>query len=105
MRTSLIAMATAMVASPAMSANLPASAAAAAAAQPETAAMTDAERAQAIQELRDLRSRMEALESRLGVTPKAEAAARPEAVVPISRPAGDHNLELYGFTQFDAIQD
>ena len=63
--------------------------------------LTDAERQQAIQELQDLRSRMTALEQRLGVTPPPPVQYTPAG----PRPPRDHNLELYGFVQLDAIQD
>ncbi len=63
--------------------------------------LTDAERQQAIQELQDLRSRMTALEQRLGVTPPPPVQYTPAG----PRPPKDHNLELYGFVQLDAIQD
>ena len=63
--------------------------------------LSDAERAQAQQELQDLRSRMTALEQRLGVTPPPPVQYTPAAP---GRPK-DHNLELYGFVQLDAIQD
>jgi hypothetical protein len=62
--------------------------------------LTEAERQQAIEDLQDLRARMTALEQRLGVTPPAMQ------VTPAApRPPRDHNLELYGFIQLDAIQD
>ena len=69
----------------------------------ETRPLTDAERAKAMQELQDLRTRMSAIEAELGVTPPPAPAIQ-------YAPAGpglpsDHNLELYGFTQLDAIQD
>ena len=63
--------------------------------------LTEAERQQAVQELQDLRSRMTALEQRLGVSPPPPVQYTPEA----PRPPKDHNLELYGFVQLDAIQD
>jgi hypothetical protein len=63
--------------------------------------LTSAERQQAIQELQDLRSRMTALEQRLGVTPPPPVQYTPAG----PRPPQDHNLELYGFVQLDAIQD
>ena len=70
-------------------------------AQPAAAPLTDAERAQAIQELRDLQSRINALEARLGVSPSPPVQVTPAA----EKPAKDRNLELYGFVQLDAIQD
>ena len=63
--------------------------------------LTDEERAQALQELQDLRARMTALENRLGVSPPPPVQYTPAA----PRPPKDHNLELYGFVQLDAIQD
>jgi len=70
----------------------------AAATQGAQAPLSDADRAQAIQELQDLKARMSALENKLGVAPPAPVPAAP--AVP-----KDHNLELYGFAQLDAIQD
>lgn len=67
----------------------------------EARPLTDEERAQAMQELQDLRARMTALEQRLGVTPPPPVQYTPAA----PRRAKDHNLELYGFIQLDAIQD
>ena len=67
----------------------------------EARPLTDAERAQALQELQDLRSRMSALEDRLGVSPPPAIQVTPAA----PRAPKDHNLELYGFVQLDAIQD
>src|SRR4029453_11806074 len=63
--------------------------------------MTDAERAQAVQELQEMRARITALESRLGVSPPPPTQYTPAA----PRPPKDHNLELYGFVELDAIQD
>jgi hypothetical protein len=63
--------------------------------------LTDEERAQALQELQDLRARMTALENRLGVSPPPPVQYTPAA----PRAPKDHNLELYGFVQLDAIQD
>jgi len=68
--------------------------------QGTAAPLTEAERAQAIQDLQDLKARMNALEARLGVAPV------PTQVTPaLPKKARDHNLELYGFIQLDAIQD
>jgi hypothetical protein len=67
---------------------------------PQGQPLTEAERTQAIQELQDLRARMTALEQRLGVTPP------PTQHTPqMAKRNKDHNLELYGFVQLDAIQD
>ena len=65
------------------------------------APVSEADRAQAVQELRELRERMNALEARLGVSPPPPTQYSPEA----PRRSKDHNLELYGFVQLDAIQD
>ena len=72
---------------------------AAAAADP-AAPMTNAERDALLQEIRDLKKRTEALEARAAAS--AQVAVPPP---PSSRKPGDHNLELYGFVQLDAIQD
>jgi len=63
--------------------------------------MTEAERAAAAQELQEMRARIVALETRLGVSPPPAVQYTPAAP---KRPR-DHNLELYGFVQLDAIQD
>src|SRR5688572_20151188 len=62
--------------------------------------MTEAERATAAQELQEMRARITALETKLGVSPPStqHTPAAP-------RRTKDHNLELYGFVQLDAIQD
>ena len=67
----------------------------------EARPLTDEERAQALQELQDLNARMKALEEKLGVTPPPAVQVTPAA----PRPPKDHNLELYGFVETDAIQD
>jgi hypothetical protein len=72
-----------------------------AAAQSAPAPLTDAERAQAVQELQEMRARITALENRLGVSPPPPVQYTPEG----PRPPKDHNLELYGFVELDAIQD
>ena len=87
MRTALFAASTILIATPLWA--------------QETPPLTEAERQQAIQELQDLRARMTALEQRLGVTPPPPVQYTPAA----PRPPKDHNLELYGFVQLDAIQD
>jgi hypothetical protein len=58
--------------------------------------MTPQERDQLLQEIRALRERVTALETRSAPVQYTPAAP--------SRPR-DHNLELYGFAQLDAIQD
>jgi hypothetical protein len=63
--------------------------------------LTDAERAQAIQELQEMRARITAIEKRLGVSPPPATQYTPAP----ERRSKDHNLELYGFVQLDAIQD
>lgn len=99
-RKSLMA-ASALIAAPSFAAAAPnsvESAAASTTAAEQPAPLTDAERAQAIQELQDLKARINALETRLGVAPPVPVPQAPSL-------AKDHNLELYGFTQLDAIQD
>ena len=63
--------------------------------------MTDAERAAAAQELQEMRARITALENKLGVSAPPATQYTPAA----PKRAKDHNLELYGFVQLDAIQD
>jgi hypothetical protein len=68
------------------------------------------ERARILREIEELRTRLNNLESSLGVQPPAAPApttsATATAPVPAAeRPPKDHNLELYGFLQLDAIQD
>ena len=111
LRKQLMAASAALIASPVFAGTVPAvqptgssatpagTQMAAATAAQEPAPLTDAERAQAIQELQELKSRIGALESRLGVPPGVQVTP------PAPRPPRDHNLELYGFTQIDAIQD
>src|SRR4051812_39144948 len=75
----------------------------AAAAHDQPTPVTDPqERAAVLQEIQEMKARIGRLESRLGVpsTPPAMQYT-PEA----PRKAKDHNLELYGFIQLDAIQD
>ena len=72
----------------------------AAGSQGPDSSMSSAERDALLQEIRDLKQRMEALEARAAQAPAPVAAAAPP-----ERKPGDHNLELYGFLQLDAIQD
>src|SRR4051794_39033921 len=72
----------------------------AAAQEAQVRSLTPEERAQAIQELQELKARMARLETALGI-PNTMPTPVP-AVPPRSK---DHHLELYGFTQLDAIQD
>jgi len=70
--------------------------------------LTPEERDQALRELQELRSRINRLENRLGVPsePPPPAAAPQVNVAPPPPPGPkDHNLEVYGFLQTDAIQD
>ena len=90
MRKLLLAASAILVASPALAAGTQA-----------PPPLTDAERAQALQDLQDLKSRISAIETRLGVTPPPAAQYTP----PAERKPRDHNLEVYGFAQLDAIQD
>lgn len=106
MRHGLIAASAILIASPAVAASdqeAQSSAAAAAVSSAEGAQpppLTEAERAQAIQELQEMRARITALENRLGVAPP------PTQYTPAAeKRTKDHNLELYGFVQLDAIQD
>jgi hypothetical protein len=88
----------AFIASPAW-----ANAAAADNAAADQAAISDpAQREQAIQELQELRARINRLEEALGVP----SATPPIQYTPaVAKAPRDHNLELYGFVQLDAIQD
>ena len=106
MRHGLIAASAILIASPVVAASgqeAQSSAAAGAVSTAEGAQpppLTDAERAQAIQELQEMRARITALENRLGVAPP------PIQYTPAAeKRTKDHNLELYGFVQLDAIQD
>jgi hypothetical protein len=74
-------------------------------AQPDSGQLTPEQRAQALQELQDLQARMRRLETVLGV-PNTPPPPPPPPVAAAHHPiSADHNLELYGFTQLDAIQD
>ena len=71
--------------------------------QDQAAPVTDPqERAAVLQEIQEMKARIGRLETRLGVpsTPPP-VQYTPEA----PKPPKDHNLELYGFIQLDAIQD
>ena len=77
----LMAASAALIASPAVAGNppntlpvVPAAASSTGTQQPTP--LTEAERAQAIQELQDLKARMSALENRLGVTPEVQVTPR-----------------------------
>ena len=90
MRKALLAATAALIATPAL------------AEEAQAPPLTDAERAQAVQELQELRARINRLETLLGVSTEAPPIQYTPAV---PRRSKDHNLELYGFTQLDAIQD
>jgi hypothetical protein len=99
-RTNLIAGSLALIASPALAA-APAAGGGAADADAQPAPLTPEERSQALQEIQDLKARISNIETRLGIStppPVQYTPAQP-------RPPRDHNLELYGFVQLDAIQD
>src|SRR5689334_6959555 len=67
----------------------------------EARPLTDEERAQALQELQDLNARMKALEEKLSITPPPAV----QVLLASQRPLKDHNLDLYGFVETDAIHD
>jgi outer membrane DcaP-like protein len=90
MRKALLAATAAFIATPAL------------ADEAQAPPLTDAERAQAVQELQELRARINRLETRLGVSTEAPAIQYTPEVPSRSK---DHNLEVYGFAQLDAIQD
>src|SRR5436190_496901 len=73
--------------------------AAASAAAAQDAPMTPQERDQLLQEIRALRDRVTALETR-----STQVQYSPEAPEH-HKLLGDNNFELYGFVQLDAIQD
>jgi hypothetical protein len=77
---------------------------AAAAQEPAQAgAITDPQqRAQAIQDIQDMKARISRIESALGLPAAAPAI---QYAPPLPKSPSDHNLELYGFIQLDAIQD
>ena len=93
MRKALIVASATLMATPAWAADTAAQ---------EAPPLTAEERAQAAQELQELRARISRLEARLGVPSEAPPIQyTPQA----ERRTKDHNLELYGFVQLDAIQD
>jgi hypothetical protein len=63
------------------------------------------ERQQLLQEIRALRDRVTSLENRAVVSPSQSVATQVPVTSASPRQPGDHNLELYGFIQLDAIQD
>ena len=65
---------------------------------------SSAERDALLREIEALRARVEALEAK-EATAAAAPPPQPPAESPVKRLAKDHNLELYGFLQLDAIQD
>jgi len=72
------------------------------AAQSPATSLTEAQRSQAIQDLQELKARVRRVEESLGLPSDMPAIQyTPDA----PRPPRDHNLELYGFTMLDAIQD
>lgn len=64
------------------------------------------ERQEVIQEIQDMKARINRLEQRLGVPSEPPPQIANQTPIPAapSKPR-DHNLELYGFLQLDAIQD
>jgi len=76
----------------------------AAAVQDPAAAQTitdPAQRAQAIQDIQEMKGRISRIEKALGLPSEAP----PVQYSPALNKPRDHNLELYGFIQLDAIQD
>ena len=68
-----------------------------------SAAIADPQqRAQAIQDIQEMKARIARMESALGLPSEAPPT---QFVPPLPRGPKDHNLELYGFVQLDAIQD
>ncbi|WP_206367557.1 DcaP family trimeric outer membrane transporter [Sphingomonas sp. HDW15A] len=64
-----------------------------------------AERDALLKEIEALRARVEALEAKEAAAPPPTPAAAPATESRAEKLAKDHNLELYGFVQLDAIQD
>jgi len=71
----------------------------------QQAASAPIDRAAAEREIQDLRARLSRLEASLNIPPPSPEVAAAAAAPPPPRQPGDHNLELYGFIQLDAIQD
>jgi hypothetical protein len=73
-------------------------------------AISPQDRAAAIQEIQDLRARIDRLENSLEMTPAERAEKSPApSYQPVESDgthlSDEHNLQLYGFLQLDAIQD
>ena len=89
----IVLLATAVsVSSPALAAEVSASA----------TAQEGQSRAQAIQDIQEMKARIARMESALGLPSETPPA---QSVPPLPRGPKDHNLELYGFIHLDAIQD
>ncbi|MFL6733515.1 MAG: DcaP family trimeric outer membrane transporter, partial [Sphingomicrobium sp.] len=83
-----------------------ASSAGAAQATPQAGAITDPqERAQALQDIQEMKARISRMEAALGVPAEAPPAAAPAMMTSAPTAPKDRNLEIYGFVQLDAIQD
>src|SRR5206468_7654871 len=91
------------LASAVLSTGLCGSAAAAQDASGNQSASAAFDRAATQRELEDLRRRMEKLERSLNERPADQAGGQAASAAP--QPPGNDNLELYGFVQFDGIQD
>src|SRR6478735_4293720 len=103
----LLLASTMLVAAPAWAADTSTAATSAAATAQEAPTITDPqERQQVIQEIQDMKARIDRLEQRLGVPHEPPPQVANQTPIPAapSKPR-DHNLELYGFLQLDAIQD
>src|SRR3954471_4770261 len=97
----IVLLATAVsVSSPALAAEVSASATAQ---EGQSTALADPQqRAQAIQDIQEMKARIARMESSLGLP---SATPPVQFVPPLPREPKDHNLELYGFIHLDAIQD